>query len=76
MATGDHELIGAVADTLAHLVNDPYNDPPSTALSILPYQDATRPNSFTVTIGGRALLVYQVMRDHPIIRLQDFLTLD
>lgn len=46
-------------------------DAPDPHLSILPYQDPARPNAFTVEFEERALLLYQVMKDQPVIKLVD-----
>ena len=50
-------------------VDGPYPaDQPS--MGILPYQDYTKPNSFTVPME-RGSIWYQVMRDFPVIKLID-----
>jgi hypothetical protein len=52
----------------------PYpEDQPS--LGILPLQDPRRPNGFTAPFVA-GLVSYQVMRDHPVIKLVDAFWLD
>lgn len=47
----------------------PYPDD-QPARNILPLQEESTPNSFTAPFN-QGLLAYQVMRDHPIIKLVD-----
>lgn len=47
----------------------PYPDD-QPGVGILPFQDLTKPNAFTVPFNN-GLLAYQVMRDFPVIKLVD-----
>lgn len=71
LTAADVELRLIVSDVIDALTVDPYNDPPWNALSILPYKDSTCPNCYTVALGSRGLLLYQVMRDYRIVKLLD-----
>jgi hypothetical protein len=55
------------AETLAQ--EGPYPDD-LPGMGVLVYQDPTKPNSFTIPFD-HGLLVYQVMKDQPVVKLLD-----
>lgn len=72
---GDPELTDSIMRTIGHVLEDPYNDPATTALATRPYVDDDCPNCYTVAVQGRALILYQIYKDYPLVRLLQLLVL-